>query len=244
MKSARVRNRRQSGFSLIELLVVVAILMVISGSVMQTISDVQKRARTEETRLDEFQTAREFMDQMIRDVHQTGFPNLKMYEPNVMGAAFQQDVRNAVGLVDISPTNIHFEGDVDGDGVVDEVFYTLVPQSAAAGLQNCPCIRRSVAPKAPGVDPTAQAPNYSTQVENVVAPPGTTIFSYYDNTGNLSPSQTMTRANWSPLAPCSTEPINCVWSVQIRLNVQSANTDLGTGTRLQAVLTSGAQINN
>src|SRR2546426_1560874 len=62
----------QLGFSLLELMIVVLILSVITGAVFSQISMVQQRARTEQSKLDIFQESREFMDQLGRDLHQTG----------------------------------------------------------------------------------------------------------------------------------------------------------------------------
>src|SRR5438045_3493068 len=120
----------QRGFSLIELMLVILILMVIMGSVFQQIDLVQKRYRSEENKLDIFQGAREFMDQMIRDLHNSGFPNAHVYKPSALGASMDSDDAarnqyNSVGLVYVSDTKILFEGDVDYDGVVDSVTYQL-----------------------------------------------------------------------------------------------------------------------
>ena len=71
MKNLRSQTR-QAGFSLIEMLLVIAILMVVMGMVFRQIDFLQKRNRTEQVRLDIFQTSREFIDQMTRDIHQAG----------------------------------------------------------------------------------------------------------------------------------------------------------------------------
>ena len=130
MKRQRTNRNRQQGFSLIELLVAIGILMVLMGVVFEQINTVQKRNREEEVKLDIFQTAREFIDQMTRDIHQAGFPNGKMYTAAGQAPGLQT---NAVGIFYISPTEVHFQGDVDADGVVDYVAYKLVPQSSNPG---------------------------------------------------------------------------------------------------------------
>src|SRR3954466_11727683 len=70
----------QAGFSLIELMIVILLLSVIMGSVFSQIDLVQKRFRTEQNKLDISQTAREFLDQIVRDVHKAGYPNLRLYQ--------------------------------------------------------------------------------------------------------------------------------------------------------------------
>src|SRR5262245_28918003 len=146
MRNKGKRNRRQAGFSLIELMVSILILMIIMGAIFGQIDFVQKRYRSEEVKLDMFQTAREFVDQMTRDIHQAGFPNGKLYSDldSVSDPAnftpYAMDDRNAVGIYYISPTEIRFQGDVNGDGVVDSVAYRLFPRSTTAGDEHCPCL--------------------------------------------------------------------------------------------------------
>ena len=55
------------GFSLIELMIVLVVLLIIAGAIFQVINLSTERSATEQTKLDMFQEAREFMDQMSRD---------------------------------------------------------------------------------------------------------------------------------------------------------------------------------
>src|SRR5438876_6856246 len=64
-----------SGFSLLELMIVVVLVLVVTGSVFNVINLSTARSATEQTKLDMFQEAREFMDQMSRDLRQAGYPN-------------------------------------------------------------------------------------------------------------------------------------------------------------------------
>ena len=154
-------RRRQKGFSLIELLTVVVILMLVTGVVFQQIDMVQKRARQEDVKMDLTQESREFLDQMVRDLHTSGYPNRRMYITNLVN---NNDNRNAIGLVQVTSTVLWFEGDVDGDGQVDSVQYQL--QSVGG---RCPCtIRRSQVVKANGTAPMAQATNFNQEVNNVI----------------------------------------------------------------------------
>ena len=50
------------GFSLIELVIVMAILLVVSAAVFKLVAVATERSSTEQTKLDMFQEAREFMD--------------------------------------------------------------------------------------------------------------------------------------------------------------------------------------
>lgn len=160
------RARRQAGFSMIEMLIVVAILTVVFATVFSDLNSSTQKYRVEESRLDITQEARDFLDQIIRDLHTIGYPNMHMYNNNPMalGAAPANSHLLAVGLVAVSSTDIWLEGDVDGSGVVRSVRYTL-----AANNGSCPCsLMRSYVPKVDGVAPDAQTVTYETEVQNVV----------------------------------------------------------------------------
>ncbi|MGI9103787.1 MAG: PulJ/GspJ family protein [Terriglobales bacterium] len=159
----RVTQRKQSerGFSLIEMITVVAILTLVMGVVFRQIISVQQRYRSEETKLDIGQEGREFLDQMVRDLHQVGYPTYHIYTATVANT----DQRMAAGLVKYAYNDVWFEGDVDGDGQVEVVRYTL---NAPSG--SCPCsIQRSMTKKLNNTAPLSQtSTSYSTELDNVV----------------------------------------------------------------------------
>lgn len=265
MKNLR-NQTRQAGFSLIEMLLVIAILMVVMGMVFRQIDFLQKRNRTEQVRLDIFQTSREFIDQMTRDIHQAGFPNSKMYSAAGQNPA---DVANAVGIFYISPNEVHFQGDVDGDGTVDYVAYKLFPQSANPGDENCPCLRRSQLWKAAlggsPYQPLGQAADWRTQVENITFKTSKdptnvskeVIFRAYDKFGQeIDISSGLTKTIFDPLddgwttnaATGAPDPsgITRIWTVQINLDVQAPTVNVGAqgNTRPEVFLTATAQVAN
>lgn len=168
-------SNSQQGFSLIELMLVVLILMIITGAVMESIRSAQTRSRIEEAKVDTTQSVREFVEQIVRDVHMSGYPKVNMFAAGVLMNPEANDARVANGhsnpmqdphgLVAISARDLWFETDVDEDGTVDSIRYQL--QTDAAG--NCPCIlARSQMPKMNGVAPSAQAPTFRTGVDNVL----------------------------------------------------------------------------
>jgi prepilin-type N-terminal cleavage/methylation domain-containing protein len=162
---------RSLGFTLLETMIVMAVLVVLMGAIFSTINRVQKTYRREEQKIDIAQEARGFFDEIGRELRQAGYPSHNMFAPGVLRNPPANDFRNAVGLVRVSPSDLWFEGDIDNDGVVESVRYTLmdsagVPVTAAS---TCPCsLRRSQIQKADNVAPTAQNTNYTSQMDFVI----------------------------------------------------------------------------
>src|SRR3981081_2131757 len=73
MKRAHGRTR-QLGFTLIELLTALGIFLLICGAAFTLLSSSQQRYQTESQVLNSFQEARLGLDQIVRDVDDSGFP--------------------------------------------------------------------------------------------------------------------------------------------------------------------------
>jgi prepilin-type N-terminal cleavage/methylation domain-containing protein len=67
-------NSRQSGFTLIELLVALGIFLIVTGAAFTLLGSSQKRYQTESQVLTSFQEARLGLDQIVRDVNDSGYP--------------------------------------------------------------------------------------------------------------------------------------------------------------------------
>jgi len=78
---------RERGFSLIEVLVVTAVFIVVSGAVFMLLNVSQQRYKMESEFLDSFQGARLGLDQIIRDVHTTGYPPVASLPAAISGAS-------------------------------------------------------------------------------------------------------------------------------------------------------------
>src|SRR5207248_9106460 len=115
---------RTSGFSLLELMIVLIILLSISAAIFQTINLTTQRSSTEQTKVDMFQEAREFMDQMSRDLRQAGYPSPRNMDPSILTQTpLINDLHAAAGLTNVDTGDLWFEGDVDGSGTVSVVQY-------------------------------------------------------------------------------------------------------------------------
>ena len=127
----------QRGFTLLEMLISIVILSLVVGAVFSQLNLAQERMTSEQTKLDDFQQARDFVDQFFRDINQIGDPNIRMFDPAKIAPPFAvplappyqapvfNDNRLAVGLVSISATSIEFEGSVNGTGTVQSVQYQI-----------------------------------------------------------------------------------------------------------------------
>src|SRR6202171_4296269 len=134
-----VRLHSQRGFSLLEVLVAVLILGIVTGGVLSQMDVAVQRSSAEQVKLDNFQEARDFVDQFFRDINQIGYPNSRILDtasPSWNPVLLTQnaylwanpylfDNRLAIGLVKIDANEIRFEADANGDGNVQSIVYTL-----------------------------------------------------------------------------------------------------------------------
>src|ERR1700758_3044437 len=150
---------REAGFTLTETMISVAVLMSILGLVFGHIGNLQRVYGAEETKIDATQEARTFFDSLAREIHQAGFPSKNTFAPGALNATPANDPQAAVGLVNLTKWDLWFEGDVDDDGTVESVRYSLLDSAGnvAGAASTCPC--------------TLQR----TQVEKVLGAPNTQI---------------------------------------------------------------------
>jgi prepilin-type N-terminal cleavage/methylation domain-containing protein len=185
--SKRNTASSQAGFSLLEMVIVCAILTLVLSSIFGGINTAIQRSQAEQVKVNLVQEGREFIDEFERDLHQAGYPNCHMIQavngatkytcPADMVSGLTQDNNEAmsstvaVGIAYLSNTKIIFEGDVDGDGVVDSVQYALVDSAGNDPPSgNCPCyIKRSQVQKlTSNVSPLAIPATWSQELQNVV----------------------------------------------------------------------------
>lgn len=231
---------KQRGFTLLEMLFSLIILSLVVGAVFSQLNQAQERMSAEQTKLDDFQQARDFVDQFFRDINQIGDPNTRMFDQAAINAGptpFQvplmNDSRLAAGLVKIDNTAIEFEGSVNGIGTVQSVQYQINGSGACAL-----CLQRSQVDKVNGA-PWGQATNWGTEVNDVLSNP---IFQYYDVNGVQIPPASLP-IDISTVAGAQT--IATVKTIQISLRIQNpAKIDMQNGQPIESVFEGEVSLNN
>ncbi len=253
-------NSHSRGFSLLEMMVAFGMLTLVVAVAVKGMIMMQTRNFAETAKVDTVQQTRDFVDQMVRDIHDVGYPPGRVQVNNP--SCNLETV--SCGLVAFSPTLIQYEGDLDGTGTVYEVFMQLsVPASG-----KCPCIlQRGVIDKHSWLT-LGQNPTYYTEVNGVlnsgdgsgaatnslsvatysVSLPGggnyssyanADVFDAYFNDGN--PFINSTTGNYSCNGYLDCYPIR---SLQITANVTSSFMDSTTKMFSVYTVTSKARLNN
>lgn len=165
----------ERGFSLIEMLITLGLLVIVLGVVVKGVMDLQARNFAETGKTDAVQESRDFIDQMTRDIHGTGYPppavTIQASPKCADGLGnLNNTVRNnaniSCGIVSFSTTGVTYESDLDGSGTVSVVYLQLVPPT---GTTSCPCqLQRGTVTKAQWVANNAIVPSYFTTVNGVI----------------------------------------------------------------------------
>jgi Tfp pilus assembly protein PilW len=216
------RNSKDSGFSLVELLIALIVMMLVVGVTLNGVNRVQKRNQSEAGKLDMTQQAREGLDQMVRDLHQAGYPSAIMYPPSTWADHPEQYAVGIKSLTAGPQSDIQFEGDVDGIDGVEDILYETVPVTGTS----CPCfIRRTISQKNVGGAKT------STVIENVAS----FSLTAYDITGAAVslPLDAITKTKPSPIK-----------RLDLHLEVASQQPDVDTKKRANASFWSTIRYNN
>lgn len=224
-------RRSERGHTLVELLVAVGVLGLVTAGVFGQLNTAAQRIYTEQIKVDNFDQARDFVDQFFRDINQIGYPNGRIVTNLTNGV---NDPRVAVGLVKISPTSIWFEGDINGTGVVQEVRYKI------NGSGNCNlCFQRSTIAKANAAPWTQTGGDWGTEVNDLTT---TTIFTYFDVSGNqiVPPAEPV-----GFVLGTDGPQLASVKTIHISLTIQDPNvTDPKTHQQIQTSFEGEVSLNN
>lgn len=187
-------NVRSRGFSLIEMMVVLAVITIIMGAVFISINSAQRTSTSQQVKLDLTQQTRQFVDQLTLDLRNAGYPNERnltnIADPCTTGNPVfvsPASTFNAPGLMYVDAGSLWFAGDLDGTSsttCAGTANVRIVRYDYYATGTNCPCLRRTEFPRNGG-DPLLDAQNPGTaaaQLE-IQGVQNSSIFTVYDDTG-------------------------------------------------------------
>src|SRR5579859_5772910 len=84
----------QAGFSLLELVIAVAMMTIVLTAIFNGVNIVVQRSQAEQTKIDLVQEGRDFVDEFERDLHQAGYPNCRMVATAGLAANCPADYSN------------------------------------------------------------------------------------------------------------------------------------------------------
>lgn len=250
---ANAHSRRMAlqsrGFSLLEMMIALAILTVVIGIAVAGLTEMQRRSFAERSKTDTVQESRDFVDQMVRDIHDVGYPPGRVQSGN---PSCVNNASVACGLISFSSSLVKYEGDLDGSGTIDQVWLQL--QAGPGG--KCPCkLQRGVIPKSTLVLNPGAAPIYFTEVDGVLNSGdgaggnlyGVSLSGPGDYSSYVSSDVFVAYdMNGGPIASCGplTGPCSSIRSLQISANVASSYPDPKTKLLSVYSITSKARVNN
>ncbi len=191
---SRISTRtRQRGFTLIELLTAMGIFLIVCGAAFTLLASSQQRYRTESQVLTSFQEARLALDQIVRDVNDSGYPPPTYYDGAAADSAsspfawypgYPTSAPCSIGGTCVTPADID---------LIVETNPNRQPGSKVQWIRyqlQGTTLFRAVADKTASTDPaTATSGNFVPFVQNVVNSASQPIFSYTCDTPTAAQPQ-------------------------------------------------------
>ncbi len=224
---------KEKGFSLMEVMVAMAVMVIITASVFMLLSQTQARSVATATIEETTSMTRESVNQMVQELRLAGYPAPNSY-PSALGLTDLNSQFVAGGITAAFPYAVMFEADTDNDGVAQVFNYQIqVPAGGAvggcAGLPvnanlTAPALMRSELPKPVGGG--AAAPVFELYLGNVLnCTLAVPIFTFCPAPPAAAPAgcPTMPQVNSTLAAPRNTRV------VMINLQAQTQVRDPATG---------------
>jgi len=240
------RNKRQPGFTLVELLVSLGIFLLVIGAAFTLLGSSQNRYQTESQVLTSFQEARLALDQIVRDVNDAGYPppsyvstnfNLFTITPFAWSPGYAGNVPCVIGTGGGGTCTTPGDFDLIIETNPNPQDPTCAPSCPVQWIRyqlqtppavQVPTLMRGMIAKVPGGDPdgvTSAAGVLAPFVQNVVNSPAQPIFSYTCDTSTAPQSPPVL----CPVAPAvDNSPVN-IRDVIINLIVATPQRDATTG---------------
>ena len=175
--SSKTNLQPNYGFSLLEMLIVLAVFTFIVGGIFSNLSQSQVRYQFEQEVAELQQSARNAVDLMEREIKLAGFPKASYYN-SAQNWTIANSNKVAAGFITINASNLVFEADVEEDGIVERVDYNLASGTLSRSAQDKP---------AGGGAPAAV---YQVLANNVTA----LTFTYLDSNGTVTATASQVRS--------------------------------------------------
>jgi prepilin-type N-terminal cleavage/methylation domain-containing protein len=239
---------KDSGFTLLELILSAAVFLLVSGAAFALLGTAQKRYQTDSQILSSFQEARLGLDQIVRDVNDSGYPPQNHF--SVLPAANLYAVSPIAWSPGYPAAPCLFGVNCASPGDFDLIVETQFDNNGVQWIRyqlpaGTTTLLRGVVPKAVGVDPVT-----ATNAAGVMLPyvqrvmnnatgaqigviqaayptmfPGGVPVPIFSYTCDVGPGGTPTAC---PAAGAFNGPVN-VRDVEVTLIVQATGTDAQTG---------------
>ena len=169
------KNPRQSGFTLLELLIATSVFLLICGAIFGLLDLAQKNYGSETQISSSFQEARLAVDQIVTDFDQSGFPSLSMFSEVPSPAVYAYGpVSWSPGYTTNPPTPCQV-GTAGGGTCTTPGDFDLIVETSIGGVVSWiryeldgTTLYRAVVPKVAGVDPLAATSASGTLVPFIV----------------------------------------------------------------------------
>lgn len=177
MKSSGNGNRpSSSGFTLVELLIVLAIFGLVMGMIFSSLAESQNASAIAREESEMNQNLQDVFSLITSEMRTIGFPPTSYYEQSYLQNPGSPKNLVAEGLVEASSSVLKFQGDINGDKVVDYVHYYVSGTAAPYSLHR---FAGSMSPD--GSLPGGSPQKLSEQIESIQ-------FRYFDHSGNETAS--------------------------------------------------------
>lgn len=165
-------SSNSSGFTLVELLIVLAIFGVVMGMIFSSLAESQNASSIAHDESAMNQNLQDIFSLMTFEMRCIGFPPSSYYDRSYLQDPSAPKNLIAQGLIEAGTSTLKFQGDINGDQTVDYVYYYLSGSAPPYSLQR---FAGSMNPD--GSLPGGSAQKLSEQLENLQ-------FRYFDRSGN------------------------------------------------------------
>jgi prepilin-type N-terminal cleavage/methylation domain-containing protein len=170
MRSTRTQPDSQ-GFTLVELLIVLAIFGSLMGMIFSSLAESQNASAIARDESEVNQTLQDAFSLMASEMRAIGSPPASYYDQSYLQNPGSPQNLVAQGLIEAGSTVLKFQGDINGDRIVDYVHYYLSGSAPPYSLN-----RFAGSMNANGSLPGGSAQKLSEQVESLQ-------FRYFDRAG-------------------------------------------------------------